>query len=99
MPRIAASYRALRDIFGDSGSHPLRTPYGFDFSGQRAMQDGTFEPEETAFIADALSSTDVFVDIGANVGFYSCLARSRSIHTISVEPHPTNLRQLYSNLS
>ncbi len=98
MPRVAASYRALRDIFDDGGFRPLRTPHGFEFSGYESMQDGTFEPNETAFISKALSSTDVFVDIGANIGFYSCLARSRSIHTVAIEPHPSNLRLLYSNL-
>ncbi len=72
MPRVAASYRALRDIFDDGGFRPLRTPHGFEFSGYESMQDGTFEPNETAFISKALSSTDVFVDIGANIGFYSC---------------------------
>jgi len=63
------------------------------------MEEGTFEPTETTLILEKLSGTDVFVDVGSNIGFYACLARSRGVRTIAVEPHPFNLRRLYANLS
>jgi FkbM family methyltransferase len=62
------------------------------------MTDGAFEPVETALTLSRLASTDVFIDVGAYVGFYACLARSHSVRTIAVEPHPLNLRRLYDNL-
>jgi FkbM family methyltransferase len=45
-----------------------------------------------------METQDVVLDIGANVGFYSCLAASRGKHTISFEPSPRNLKFLYRNL-
>ena len=85
--------------------HPERmTPYGFRMVAgnsmhHRLMQAGTFEPEEVALVADCLKQSDVFVDIGANIGFYSCLARSLGKHVVAVEPQRQNLRYLYRNLS
>ena len=38
------------------------------------MRIGKFEVEETAIIAKLLPKVDLFVDIGANLGYYTCLA-------------------------
>ena len=62
------------------------------------MQLGTFEPDEVAVLQRQLARTDVFVDIGANIGYYSCLARQSGTHVIAVEPVPQNLEFLYANL-
>ena len=62
------------------------------------MQDGSFEPDEMALIRKNLPEIDVFVDIGANIGYYACLARFCGKHTIAVEPLTENLQYLYSNL-
>jgi FkbM family methyltransferase len=80
------------------------TPYGFSMipgnsKHHRLMQDGTFEPEEVALMVEYLEASDVFVDIGANVGFYSCLARSLGKHAVVIEPQEQNLRYAYANLS
>lgn len=64
----------------------------------RLMQAGTFEPEEVTLTADYLTRSDVFVDIGANIGFYSCLARSFGKQVVAIEPQAQNLRYLYANL-
>lgn len=48
-----------------------------------------------------LNSDDVFFDIGANIGLYSCLV-GRSIpngQVIAFEPHPKNLEKLQDNMS
>jgi FkbM family methyltransferase len=45
-----------------------------------------------------LESHDTVLDIGANVGFYSCLAASRGRHVVSFEPSLRNLNFLYRNL-
>jgi FkbM family methyltransferase len=80
------------------------TPYGFSMIAgnsmhHRLMQDGTFEPDEVALTAEYLEVSDVFVDIGANIGFYSCLARSLGKHAVVIEPQQQNLRYVYANLS
>lgn len=55
------------------------TPFGFKLIGSNSihhisMQEGTFEPEEIALFQNLLENAEVFVDVGANIGFYSCLA-------------------------
>jgi FkbM family methyltransferase len=41
---------------------------------------------------------DICIDVGANVGLYTCLARARGKPTIAIEPLPSNLNFLYRNL-
>lgn len=62
------------------------------------MQTGRFEPVETALLQRCMDRATVFIDVGANVGFYSCLARSVGKHTVAIEPVNDNLRYLYRNL-
>ncbi|MBU4488096.1 MAG: hypothetical protein KKI13_03405 [Candidatus Omnitrophica bacterium] len=77
---------------------PVVTPWGFKFAGNIAMAQGTFEPMEAELVRNILKDIDVMVDIGANVGFYTCLARSKGIYTIAVEPFMPNMDYLYANL-
>jgi FkbM family methyltransferase len=74
------------------------TPYGFKFAGIPAMQEGSFEGDEVALLQTLFERASVFVDVGAHVGFYSCLARRRGLQVIAVEPMPLNLELLYRNL-
>jgi FkbM family methyltransferase len=81
----------------------MATPYGFTLRGSSSMhhcnmQKGTFEEEETTLMRQYISQSDVFIDVGANIGFYSCLARSIGKQVIAVEPLSINLNHLYSNL-
>ena len=79
------------------------TPLGFKFvSGfhpaYQLMREGKFEIEETAIINRFLSQIDVFVDVGANLGYYTCLASKHGKHVIAFEPQQQNLRSLTNNL-
>jgi len=79
------------------------TPYGFKLIGSNSihhlrMQEGIFEPEETILFQDIFKCADVFVDVGANIGFYSCLARQAAMYVIAVEPLQKNLAYLYANV-
>jgi FkbM family methyltransferase len=98
-PSIAASlqiYRILREMH----RYPTKlTPYGFTLRGNQQMQEGIFEPEESALIIKYLEKASVFIDIGANIGFYVCLARSLKKYPIAIEPLPQNLDLLYANLN
>ena len=97
-PLAARLYRMIRDEVRYQRLAPAITPEGFKFVGDETMQTGNFEPEEMSIIKRCLEDADVLVDIGANTGLYTCLARSMSKHAIAVEPHPENLRLLYRNL-
>lgn len=106
-------HHAARNIWNDlrdlANSHLLgttrlrETPLGFSLIGShsihhRAMQAGTFEQVETGLLNSCLGQADVFVDVGANIGFYTCVARGRGLHVVAIEPMVTNLRLLYANL-
>jgi hypothetical protein len=63
---------------------------------------GQFDNERAVYeeVVDSLHPDDVFWDVGANVGTYSCLAADRlSAGTVvPFEPHPLNLARLKQNL-
>lgn len=95
--------RDIRDSYLCKSRSAAATPYGFKLRGSRSvhhrgMQEGSFEKEETEIIRQHLSRSDVFIDVGANIGFYSCLARSLEKQVIAVEPLARNLEHLYANL-
>jgi FkbM family methyltransferase len=93
----------IRDSYLSKSSKLKITPYGFKLMGSysmhhRAMQEGTFEPEEVVLFKEHFLQADLIVDIGSNIGFYACLARSLGKKVIAVEPLPKNLEYLFSNL-
>ena len=96
--------RDIRSAYLSRATQAVVTPHGFRLLGTNsihhlAMQAGTFEPEETALFKEIFQSADIFVDVGANIGFYACLARQSGLHVIAVEPLLKNLEYLYGNLS
>lgn len=95
-PWLAHSYRTLRDMTSWRSSRP--TPYGFLLAGNSEMATADFEPSEVQAFLRESETCEVVLDIGANVGFYSCLAASRGKRVIAFEPAPRNLKFLYRNL-
>ena len=80
------------------------TPLGFRLTSgfhpaYRMMREGTFEPEETSLLRSALKNVDVFVDVGANLGYYTCLALQSGVKVIAFEPQQQNLKCLFKNLA
>ena len=76
----------------------VETPYGFKISGNVEMQQGHFESSGIEFIQRKSNDFSIFIDIGANIGYYTCLALKMGKKTISVEPQSENLQYLFSNL-
>lgn len=72
-PKLGSFYRTQRDTESQMRKSKA-TPYGFKFAGNDAMATGNFEPKATKILIKQITDTDVFIDVGANVGFYSCLA-------------------------
>jgi FkbM family methyltransferase len=62
---------------------------------------GTWEPRVTAFIRSRLRRGDAFIDVGANVGFFSLLA-ARAVgpkgHVVAVEASPHTYAELQRNV-
>ena len=60
---------------------------------------GLMEYEDMGFLLHYLKSSDLFVDIGANVGAYTILASGElKAKSISIEPIPSTYRNLYDNI-
>lgn len=98
-PEVSAASDSYGLARGMRKSGFKETPFGFKLCGPAAMQEGTFEPDETRCLQKYLrEKTDVFVDIGANVGYFTCMARSLNKYTVAVEPLLQNLGYLYANL-
>lgn len=97
-PQAAARFRQARDESRLKSDYTT-TPLGFRFRGNQSMQDGSFEPVETAILQHLLQDAGCFVNIGANIGYYCCLALSRGVHTIAFEPLDVNVQLLQSNLA
>jgi FkbM family methyltransferase len=76
----------------------VETPHGFRFRGHEQMETSTFEPDEVAVIRRFATAGRVFVDAGANFGYYVCLARKQGAHVVAIEPLRENLDVLFGNL-
>lgn len=98
-PSIAAAYHTYRLARQNRPSGAVRTPYGFVFDGPAMMQAGEFEAGEAAVLQRLLAEADTFVDVGANVGFFSCLALQLGKHAIAIEPPGDNLQLLMQNIT
>ncbi len=96
-PRLAMAYRHYRDM-GHFTRSPVQTPFGFKFIGHPAMEAGTFEPDEVRVVKQLLRDADVFINVGANVGYYCCFALQAGRRVVAIEPVPNNLQYLYRNL-
>jgi FkbM family methyltransferase len=99
VPLLARSYRAVKDEVRAARERAVPTPFGFALAGDASMQGAGFEPAETGLLRRWLADADVFVDVGANVGFYTCLAKQMGRSVLAVEPLEDNLRYLYRNLT
>lgn len=77
----------------------VETPYGFRFLGPRVMQSGDFEAEEAQLLQALLRQAGLFVNVGANYGYYICMARQMGVPSVAVEPVPVNLETLQRNIA
>jgi FkbM family methyltransferase len=96
-PSLGFLYRSVRDVAFARAA--LRTRYGFTLAGDPRMADEDFESTEANAFIEMLDCHEAVIDIGANVGFYSCLAASRGKQVVCFEPSRRNLKYLYRNLS
>jgi FkbM family methyltransferase len=95
-PSLSWSYRLARDLRWIA--KPRRTSYGFWLSSPPQFVDPNYEQNERREFERLLEFVSICVDVGANVGIYSCIARYHDKKVLSVEPLWQNLRYLYANL-
>ncbi len=97
-PRLNAAYLGYRE-FKQSLRPPAKNPLGFWFSGNKLMQSGQFELEETRIVQELLSEVDVLINIGANIGYYCCIALKQKKRVLAFEPLPKNVEFLMKNIA
>lgn len=98
-PSLETGYRAYRQHQQLSRCRLGKTPFGFMFGGGNAdMQAGSFEQEEVQLVQEYLQDASVLVDIGANVGYFSCIGRHMGEKVVAIEPCTQNLDFLFMNL-
>jgi FkbM family methyltransferase len=95
-PSFGRQYRLLRDA--TNRRRPIPTKYGFTLAGDPSMANYECESNEIEVFRELMEIHDIVLDIGANVGLYSCLAASYGKHAIAFEPSSRNLNFLYKNL-
>ena len=88
--------------------HAVQTRHGFamnldlaQFVDRTIYCTGEWEPRETALIAEILRPGDVFVDVGANIGYFTLLASSLvgpAGRVIAVEANPRTFKLLEANV-
>ena len=72
------------------------------FVSRRIAEEAIWEPYETSLLIDLLTPGGVFVDVGANIGYFSVLAASivgDDGAVFAFEPDPENFRLLQANLA
>jgi FkbM family methyltransferase len=71
------------------------------YVSRRLREEGIWEPYETSLMLELLRPGDVFVDVGANIGYFSVLAASvvgGQGAVLAFEPDPDNYRLLQANI-
>jgi len=72
-----------------------------DSVDNRIFINGTFEPETTAIIEELSAQADGFIDVGCNIGYYSCLfaANNKQAKIIMVDANPAIIDRAIDNMS
>lgn len=110
MRRVLPGFRLqvrLASLFGRSVKVSVRgKTLNMDLRDQAVSSaifaEGGWEPEETEFVEKNLRPGMVFVDIGANIGYYSVIASSlvgRMGTVFAFEPDPKNFALLQRNVA
>lgn len=97
-PAVARRLRARRDARMWRDQPAIDTGLGFSLKGEQGIVASRDEEGETAAMRDLLNHADVMIDVGANVGFFTCLAATMGKHVLAIEPSAHNLRNLYANV-
>ena len=98
IPFVPALYRGARDRLAFYNARSIRTKWGFEFCGNDKLAAGGGDRREIDELARNMRESDCFVDVGANVGFFTCLAASMGKKVIAVEPSALNRSYLRKNI-
>ena len=66
--------------------------------GRSTILTDAWEPGTRKIVTELIPNLKLFVNVGANVGYYSCLAGKAGVKTIAFEPEMTNFQFLCNNV-
>jgi FkbM family methyltransferase len=90
--------RGIRDRI-EFSAPPRLTPHGFKIRGPRIMQLGAFEAEELQLVRARSADFHVFINVGANIGYFALLAVTLGKRVMEIEASPRNAARLMENLA
>jgi FkbM family methyltransferase len=96
---LPRSFKACQHIKHEfENKTPQNSQLGFKFHGNKRMESGQFEPIETQIIETLLDQSSLLINIGANIGYYCCIALNKKIEVVAFEPIRRNLEFLLRNV-
>jgi len=95
---IVQLYKKIKEEIKFKKRQYRNIPAGFLFYGNALMEQGNFEITETNLFSELFKEADIFIDIGANIGYFTCLACSSGLKVFAFEPSLKNLPYLYENI-
>mgnify|MGYP000338714943 CR=1 FL=1 len=96
-PKMGLFLRSFQDA-KDKTMPSMNTKWGFSLAGNVEMANGVFEPEETRVVLSLLDEVEFFINVGANIGYYTCHALAKGKRAIAVEPMQRNVYYLLKNI-
>jgi len=105
------SFLSFRHIFSDwyhtyinTKSYEYDTAFGYKlrtrgYIANKLMVESHFEMTEMKILKEFIETSDIFIDIGANIGYYTCIACSLGKKVLAFEPQWHNLKCLLDNVS
>lgn len=73
-----------------------------DMGARMILESGEYEPVSCGMVREHLGRGATFVDVGANMGYYSLKAATivgAAGHVIAIEPNPQAIRRLQANIA
>lgn len=98
LPSLARWGRKALEAYRFARARPEPSGLGFAMfrGGEFANRLGA---AELPAFTTALDEADLFVDVGANVGFFTLIASRHGVPTLAFEPDPDNVQLLCRNLN
>lgn len=97
LPRLHKTVKGALRAWRESYS-PVLTGEGFIFDGLPSMMSGSYEPETCAFLKNYVDASTLFINVGANSGYFVCMALKQGAFAIAIEPSYSNYIALMRNI-
>jgi len=95
LSKIRLFFSLDKIVFVGSKSRIFCNPHSYV---ERLIASGLYEAKRRDFLCSLLYDNIIFVDIGANIGFYTILAAEQVNCVFAFEPDPINFRRLLRNI-